>query len=69
MPGAVNIHYRGLLNADGTMKDAAALQALFAEKGVDLRAPIVTTCGSGVTAAIITLALARMGAPPGALYD
>jgi thiosulfate/3-mercaptopyruvate sulfurtransferase len=69
MPGAVNVHYRTLLNDDGTLKSEEALRTLFAEKGVDLRAPIVTSCGSGVTASIIMLALARLGAPQTSLYD
>ena len=69
MPGAVNLHYRSVLNADGTMKNDDALQKLFAEKGVDLRAPIITSCGSGVTAAILSLALARLGATHTSLYD
>jgi thiosulfate/3-mercaptopyruvate sulfurtransferase len=69
MPGAVNIHYRSLLNPDGTLKNDDALRRLFAEKGVDLRAPITTSCGSGVTAAILMLALARLGAPQTSLYD
>ena len=69
MPGAVNIHYRSVLNADGTLKSDDDLQKLFAEKGVDLRAPIITSCGSGVTAAILMLALARLGAMQTSLYD
>jgi thiosulfate/3-mercaptopyruvate sulfurtransferase len=69
MPGAVNVHYRSLLHADGTMKSDEELQRIFAEKGVDLRAPIVTSCGSGVSAAILMLALARLGAPETSLYD
>jgi len=69
MPGAVNVHYRTLLNDDGTLKNDAELRRLFAEKGVDLRAPIVTSCGSGVTASILMLALAQLGAPQTSLYD
>jgi thiosulfate/3-mercaptopyruvate sulfurtransferase len=69
MPGAVNVHYRSLLHADGTMKSDDELRRIFAEKGVDLRAPIVTSCGSGVSAAILMLALARLGAPQASLYD
>jgi thiosulfate/3-mercaptopyruvate sulfurtransferase len=69
MPGAVNVHYRTVLHDDGTLKSDADLQRLFAEKGVDLRAPIVTSCGSGVTASILMLALARLGAPQTSLYD
>ena len=69
MPGAVNVHYRSLLHPDGTLKNDAELQRIFAEKGVDLRAPIITSCGSGVTASILMLALARLGAPLTSLYD
>jgi thiosulfate/3-mercaptopyruvate sulfurtransferase len=69
MPGAVNVHYRSLLNPDGTLKSDAELQRIFAEKGVDLREPIITSCGSGVTAAILMLALARLEAPLTSLYD
>jgi len=69
MPGAVNVPYRAVLNADGTLKSAVELRKLFAEKGVDLRGPIITSCGSGVTAAILMLALAQLGAPQTSLYD
>jgi len=69
MPGAVNVHYRTLLNDDSTLKKDADLRKLFAEKGVDLRAPIVTSCGSGVTASILMLGLAQLGAPQTSLYD
>ena len=51
------------------LKDDDELQKLFAEKGVDLRAPIITTCGSGVTAAILMLALAQIGRAQTSLYD
>jgi len=69
MPGAVNMHYRRMLNPDGTLKSDDVLRELFAEKGVDLRAPIITSCGSGVTASILMLALARLGAADASLYD
>jgi thiosulfate/3-mercaptopyruvate sulfurtransferase len=69
MPGAINVHYRSLLNDDGTLKSNAGLRHLFAERGVDLRAPIVTSCGSGVTASILMLGLAQLGAPQTSLYD
>lgn len=69
MPGAVNVPYRAVLNADGTLKSADELRKLFAEKGVDLRGPIITSCGSGVTAAILMLALAQLGASKTSLYD
>ena len=69
MPGAANLPYRAVLTADGKLKDDAALQKLFSEKGVDLRAPIITSCGSGVTAAIVMLALEKLGARQVAVYD
>ena len=69
IPGSHNVHYRSLLNGDGTMKDIAALRAVFAAAGVDLDKPAITTCGSGVTAAILSLALERMGKRDHSLYD
>ncbi|THD62980.1 3-mercaptopyruvate sulfurtransferase [Phenylobacterium sp.] len=69
MPGAFNVPWGGLLNPDGTMKDGAALKAAFQAAGVDLDGPIVTTCGSGVSAALLTLALARLGREDVAVYD
>ncbi|MEM9765634.1 MAG: 3-mercaptopyruvate sulfurtransferase, partial [Pseudomonadota bacterium] len=69
IPGARNVHYAALLNADGTMKDVPALKAAFEAAGVDLSRPIITSCGSGVTAAVLTLALHRMGHAKNALYD
>jgi thiosulfate/3-mercaptopyruvate sulfurtransferase len=69
MPGAVNLPWRALVTHDNTLKDDHALQQLFAERGVDLRAPIITTCGSGISAAIVMLALAKLGAADVALYD
>lgn len=69
MPGAANLPYRAVLTGDGKLKDDASLQKLFSEKGVDLRAPIITSCGSGVTAAIVMLALEKLGARQVAVYD
>ncbi|MEM7498176.1 MAG: 3-mercaptopyruvate sulfurtransferase [Pseudomonadota bacterium] len=69
IPGAKNVHYATLLNEDGTMKDVPALKAAFEAAGVDLSRPIITSCGSGVTAAVLTLALHRMGHAKNALYD
>ncbi|KQP08218.1 3-mercaptopyruvate sulfurtransferase [Methylobacterium sp. Leaf99] len=68
MPGALNVHYAAL-QADGRLKDPDALRAVFAENGVDPDRPVVTTCGSGVTAAIVSLALESLGRPARALYD
>ena len=69
IPGAKSVHYRSLLNVDGTMKDREALRAVFRKAGAELDKPVITTCGSGVTAAIINLALARIGKTDHALYD
>ena len=69
MPGAANIPYRAVLTSDNKLKDDAALQKLFAERGLDLRAPIITSCGSGVTAAILMLALEKLGSRQVAVYD
>ena len=69
MPGAVNLHYRTLLNADGTIKAPDALRAVIAQAGIETTKPIITTCGTGVTAAIAMLALHEIGAHDVALYD
>jgi thiosulfate/3-mercaptopyruvate sulfurtransferase len=69
MPGAKNAHYASLVTADGTLKPPEALRAAFDAAGVDLAAPIVTTCGSGITAAILALALAVLGRDDAAIYD
>lgn len=61
MPGALNLPFGQLLNADGTMKRGAPLEAAFRDAGVDLGPPVITTCGSGVTAAILSLALEELG--------
>lgn len=69
IPGSKNIPFDQLLNPDGTMKPVADLKAVFAAAGVDLAKPVITTCGSGVTAAILALALERIGHRTHALYD
>ncbi|HXF53164.1 MAG TPA: 3-mercaptopyruvate sulfurtransferase [Hyphomicrobiaceae bacterium] len=69
IPGSRNLHYAALLNGDGTLKPVDELRRLFADAGVDLRRPVVTSCGSGVTAAILSLALALIGHPDSGLYD
>jgi thiosulfate/3-mercaptopyruvate sulfurtransferase len=69
IPGSVNVHYAGLVNADGTLKSADELRAIFAGAGIDLKKPVATTCGSGITAAIEMLALTVAGASDVALYD
>ncbi|SDQ20217.1 3-mercaptopyruvate sulfurtransferase [Brevundimonas sp. 374] len=68
MPGARNLPYDRLLNDDGTMKRGSALVQAFADAGVDISRPVITTCGSGVTAALLTLGLTELGRPS-QLYD
>ncbi len=69
IPGAKNLHYSKLLNADGTLRAPEALADIFNTAEIDVAKPIVASCGSGVTASIILLALKAIGAPDGALYD
>ncbi len=69
IPGSVNVPYQAMLNDDGTMKSEQATRDAFVASGVDLTRPIVTACGSGVTAAILSLGLARIGHKDNALYD
>ena len=69
MPGAANLPYSELLAADGTMLYPAALRARFEAAGVEAERPVVTSCGSGVTACILTLGLVLAGFPEAAVYD
>ena len=69
MPGARNLPFDSLLQADGRMKPAAELAQLFRSAGVDLDQPVVTSCGSGITASVLALALARLGRDQAAVYD
>ena len=68
MPNAINLPYNELIQ-NGTLKDITALKDIFKERGIDIDKPIVTSCGSGVTAAIINLALASLGQDNSQLYD
>ena len=67
MPGALNVPFNEVVNPDGTLKSVSELNLVFAQ--VDRTRPIVTTCGSGVTAAVLALALARLGRLDVAIYD
>lgn len=69
MPGAACLPYTDLLNADGTFKPVADLKARFAQAGADGSRPVITSCGSGVTACILTMGLRLAGLPEGAVYD
>lgn len=69
IPGSVNLPFTDLLNQDQTFAPPATLRARFAAVGVDGSRPVVTSCGTGVTAAILTLGLRLSGLPEGAVYD
>lgn len=69
IPGSRQLFFRDLYTADGTLKTNDNLRAAFLNAGVDLERPIVTTCGSGVTASALLFALHRLGIEDGALYD
>jgi thiosulfate/3-mercaptopyruvate sulfurtransferase len=69
IPGSKNIPSALVVNADGTLKSKAELEALFKNTGIDPAKPVVTTCGSGVTAAVLSLALAVAGQSNAAVYD
>ena len=69
IPNSKNLPWASLLNEDGTMKDPATLKGLFEAAGVDLAKPVISTCGSGVNAAILDLALTRIGHKRHAVYD
>ena len=68
MPGSTNIPHN-LLIQDGRLRPQEELEAVFAQKGVDLSQPMICSCGSGITAALIALALARIGRDDAAVYD
>ena len=68
MPGAINTPFTELAE-EGRLKSAEKLREYFAGKGVNLEMPVTTTCGSGVTAAVIALGLEVAGAKSISLYD
>jgi thiosulfate/3-mercaptopyruvate sulfurtransferase len=69
IPGARNLPYSALFQADGTFKDKAALSAAFAGAGIDLAKPVVATCGSGMTACVLLFAMHLLGKDDATLYD
>jgi len=69
IPGSLNLPYETLYEADGTLKSPDALRGAVAAAGVDLGRPIVTTCGSGVTASVLALALYLLDRRDVAVYD
>jgi thiosulfate/3-mercaptopyruvate sulfurtransferase len=68
IPGAQNVPYASLIE-NGRLVSAERIRAAFANGGVDIDKPVITSCGSGVTAAILWLALEALGKKPAALYD
>ncbi|MEZ5684686.1 MAG: 3-mercaptopyruvate sulfurtransferase [Paracoccaceae bacterium] len=69
IPGAKNVPWMTLVNGDNTMKSPEELRAIFTAAGVDLSKPAITTCGSGVNACMLALALERAGQDNWAVYD
>jgi len=69
MPGSLSAPYTELMTADGHFKTEAQIRAVFGAAGVDLNKPIVNSCGSGVSAAILALAQSIAGHDDSAVYD
>jgi thiosulfate/3-mercaptopyruvate sulfurtransferase len=69
IPGSKNVCFKDLLNADQTMKNPVEIRQIFEAAGVDCNKPAITTCGSGVTAAVLSLGLERIGKTDHSLYD
>jgi len=69
IPGSLNLPSANLVNADGTLKSREELVRLFDDAGIDLSRPVITTCGSGVSACILALGLAVLGHPRTSVYD
>ena len=69
IPGSKNVFFQTLLNEDGTLKTPKDIQKIFEDAGVDLQKPAITTCGSGVTAAVLCLGLHLIGKTDYAVYD
>jgi thiosulfate/3-mercaptopyruvate sulfurtransferase len=69
IPGSLNLPYETLYRPDGTLKSPDELGAAVRAAGVDPGMPVVTTCGSGVTASVLALALYLLGRRDAAVYD
>jgi len=69
IPGSVNIHYASLVNGDGTLRSREELERIVKSAGVDTNAPIVASCGTGVTACAVVLALDVLGVSNTAVFD
>lgn len=69
IPGSRNLHFADLFNEDGTYREPGELRRTFERSGLDLRRPVVTACGSGVTASVLLFAMHLLGKDDTALYD
>jgi thiosulfate/3-mercaptopyruvate sulfurtransferase len=69
IPGSLNLPWERLYAPDGTLLPRAALRELFRRAGLDLDRPVVASCGSGVTAAVLALGLSLLGRRDAAVYD
>ena len=69
MPGSVNVHYAALVNDDGTLRSPSVLRDIMTTAGLDLAKPIVASCGTGITACAVILALDAVGVHETAVYD
>ena len=69
IPSSTSLPFTGLLRPDGTLKPRADLKTLITAAGLDVTRPVVASCGSGVTACVLALALAEIGYPDTAIYD
>jgi thiosulfate/3-mercaptopyruvate sulfurtransferase len=69
IPGSYNLPYAALYNSDGTFKDKAGIRAAFDQAGIDLAKPVVTSCGSGITACVLAFGMHLLGKQDVALYD
>src|SRR5690606_24399252 len=69
IPGSLNLPFTDLYKPDGTFLDTEALEAAYVKAGVDLKAPVVTTCGSGISACVLAFGLHLLGHKRVAVYD
>ena len=69
IPGSINVPYGSLYTSNGTFKDKAGIRATFEDAGLDLARPVITSCGSGITACVLAFGLHLLGKDDVALYD
>ncbi len=69
IPGSKNLPHGGLFNPDGTLLEADALKAAFETAGMDFKKPVITTCGSGISACVLAFGLHLLGHQRVAVYD